>query len=217
MRTLTFSFSGGECRNPTLEEWKDDSLTPKMGTWESPRLLKLQNSIAGVKTPCIEAFFILLESYRSVNVKNGLAWTIWTFVAQVMTKRKAKSQIGNLTLNHQKSGIDSTPVCAGKMRHTVGKVSTRATTLFETSSRSEVCTGSYAFSKLQESQLLEFRDSHLGVLRQKAIWMWPSWRAAEYTIWGKVVASPESGPWWVLWIQSHLWLVLAPRVLQKVI
>jgi hypothetical protein len=47
--------------------------------------------------------------------------------------------------------------------------------------------------------------------------MWPSWRAAEYTIWGKVVASPESGPWWVLWIQSHLWLVLAPRVLQKVI
>jgi hypothetical protein len=23
------------CRNPTLEEWEDDSLTPKMGTWES--------------------------------------------------------------------------------------------------------------------------------------------------------------------------------------
>jgi hypothetical protein len=26
----------------------------------------------------------------------------------------------------------------------------------------------------------------------------------------------ESGPWWVLWIQSCPWLVLAPRVLQKV-
>jgi hypothetical protein len=41
------------------------------------------------------------------------------------------------------------------------------------------------------------------------------WRR-EYTIWGKVVASPESGPWWVKWVQSCPWLVLAPRVLQNV-
>jgi hypothetical protein len=32
------------------------------------------------------------------------------------------------------------------------------------------------------------------------------------TIWKKVVASPESRPWWVLWVQSCPWLVLAPRV-----
>ncbi len=44
--------------------------------------------------------------------------------------------------------------------------------------------------------------------------MWPSRRGAKYTIWGKVVASLESGPWWVLWIQGRPWLVLAPRVLQ---
>jgi hypothetical protein len=37
---------------------------------------------------------------------------------------------------------------------------------------------------------------------------------AEYTIWGKVVASPESRPWWVLWVQGRMWLVLAPKVLQ---
>jgi hypothetical protein len=37
----------------------------------------------------------------------------------------------------------------------------------------------------------------LGVAGQKAIWMWPLWSGAEYIIWGKVVASPESGPWWV--------------------
>jgi hypothetical protein len=47
---------------------------------------------------------------------------------------------------------------------------------------------------------------HFGAPGQKAIWMWPLWRAAEYTIWGKVVASPESGPWWVLWIQNRPWL-----------
>jgi hypothetical protein len=34
----------------------------------------------------------------------------------------------------------------------------------------------------------------LRVLGQKAIWMWPPWRGIEYTIRGKVVASPKSGP-----------------------
>ncbi len=38
-------------------------------------------------------------------------------------------------------------------------------------------------------------DSHLGVLGQKAIWMWAMWKGVEYTIRGKVVASPKSGPW----------------------
>jgi hypothetical protein len=37
---------------------------------------------------------------------------------------------------------------------------------------------------------------------------------AEYTILGKVVASPEFGPWWVLWVQGRPWLILAPKVLQ---
>ncbi len=62
----------------------------------------------------------------------------------------------------------------------------------------------------------QFRDSHLGVPWQKAIRMWPPWSGAEYTIWGKVVASSESGPWWVKWIQNCPWLVLAPRVFQNV-
>jgi hypothetical protein len=30
---------------------------------------------------------------------------------------------------------------------------------------------------------------------KKTIWMWAPWRGAEYTIRGKVVASPKSGPW----------------------
>jgi hypothetical protein len=41
-----------------------------------------------------------------------------------------------------------------------------------------------------------------------------SWRGAKYTIWGKMVASLESGSWWVLLVQSRPWLVLAPKVLQ---
>jgi hypothetical protein len=43
--------------------------------------------------------------------------------------------------------------------------------------------------------------------------VWASWRGTEYTIRGKGVASPESGPWWVLWVRIYLWFVLAPKVL----
>jgi hypothetical protein len=44
------------------------------------------------------------------------------------------------------------------------------------------------------------------------IWMWASWRGTKYTIRGKVVTSPKSGPWWVLWIRVCPWLVLTPKV-----
>ncbi len=46
---------------------------PKWGLGSPSGLLKLQSSIAGVKTLRIGAFFISLESYQSVDVKKGLA------------------------------------------------------------------------------------------------------------------------------------------------
>jgi hypothetical protein len=45
---------------------------PKWGFGSPSRLSKFQSSITGAKTPCIEVFFISLESYRSVDVENGL-------------------------------------------------------------------------------------------------------------------------------------------------
>ncbi len=41
-----------------------------------------------------------------------------------------------------------------------------------------------------------------------------SWLGIEYIIRGKVVASPNFGPWWVLWVQVCSWLVLTPKMLQ---
>jgi hypothetical protein len=41
--------------------------------------------------------------------------------------------------------------------------------------------------------------------------MWTSWKGTEYTIKGKVVASPKSESWWVLWVQVCPWLILAPK------
>jgi hypothetical protein len=85
------------------------------------------------------------------------------------------------------------------VQYVVEKISTRATTSVQTSLRSEVRARSYALSKSWESKTgtlgwisgLQLgspeKKCHLGV------------GAAEYTIWGMVVASPESGPWCVLW------------------
>jgi hypothetical protein len=70
----------------------------------------------------------------------------------------------------------------------------KATTLLQTSLQLKVYTQSYEAPKLRKSQLWEFRDSHLGVLGQNAIWVWPLWRGTEDIIRGKVVASPKSGP-----------------------
>jgi hypothetical protein len=50
-----------------------------------------------------------------------------------------------------------------------------------------------------------------GVPRKKAIWMQVWRRTAETNIWRKVVASLESGLWWVKWIQGSPWLVLTPK------
>ncbi len=104
--------------------------------FESPlRLLKFQRLITGGQTPYMGVFFISLESYQSVDVKNGFTWAIWTSVAQVMAKKKARSQTDSRPL---KSGIDPTPVRASRMWDTVGRLLTRVTSLLETSSQLEV-------------------------------------------------------------------------------
>jgi hypothetical protein len=71
---------------------------PKMGTWSPLGLPQLQSSIAEVKTPRLEVFFIPLERPWSVNVENYLAWTVWTFAAQVMVERRAGSQTVKLAV-----------------------------------------------------------------------------------------------------------------------
>ncbi len=56
--------------------WKSVRMTltlPKWGLGSLPGLSKFQSSIAGVKTPRLEVFFISLENYQNVDVENGLA------------------------------------------------------------------------------------------------------------------------------------------------
>jgi hypothetical protein len=69
----------------------------KWGLGSPPGLPKTQSSISGVKTPCLEVFFMLLERSWSIDAENGLAWAIRTSSAQVMWKRRVGSQTGSLT------------------------------------------------------------------------------------------------------------------------
>jgi hypothetical protein len=106
-----------------------------------------------------------------------------------MAKRRVESQTTNLTPDQKKSGIDPIYLVANNLRHTVGNLSTRATTLLQSALRSEVCLQSYAAPKLQESQLARFRDSHAGVPRKKSHWdVTPVERCRVYY---------KGGRWWL--------------------
>jgi len=66
---------------PFLEACEDDTHTPEMGTWESSKTPETLEFDFRGKTPRLDAFFMSLESYWSLDVENGLTWTIWTFSA----------------------------------------------------------------------------------------------------------------------------------------
>jgi hypothetical protein len=129
-----------------------------------------------------------LESSWNLDVWNEFAWPIWTPKTQVMAKRRVGSRIGNLTPDRKKSRIISISLRIGGMPHIVGKLSTRATTLFWTSSQLKVYRESYGPPKLRESQVWEFQDSHLGVSKQNVICMMVPWPTTKYTIRGR---------WWL--------------------
>jgi len=59
-----------------------------------------------------------------------------------------------------------------------------------------------------------FKISNLGVARQNGIWVPALWPSIENTIRGKVVASPKSELWWILWVRVYLWFIRAQKVLQ---
>jgi hypothetical protein len=69
-------------------------------------------------------------------------------------------------------------------------------------------------SKSGGISIWEFQDSNLGVLGQNDIWVLAPWLGTKNIIRGKVVASPKSGSWWILWVHVCSWLVRAPKMLQ---
>jgi len=114
----------------------------------------------------------------------------------------------------EKYGIDPISLHLSGVRHTVGKFLMRNIILLQTSFPSEVYTQSYGAPKLQESQLWQFWDSHLGVPGQKAhLDVGPVERR-------RIYYKGEGGDFPQVWAVVSLvspscpWLILAPKVLQ---
>ncbi len=119
-----------------------------------------------------------------------------------------------LVKHRKKSRIDPIYLCAENVRHTVGKLLTRATTLLQTASRSEVYSQSYGAPKSRESLLARFRDSHSGVSREKShLDVGPVERSRVYYK-GEGGGFPQVQAMVSLVCPCCPWLVLAPKVLQ---
>jgi hypothetical protein len=59
-----------------------------------------------------------------------------------------------------------------------------------------------------------FGTPNLGVSGQNDICVLTLWPSTNNTIRGKVMASPKSRTWWILWIHVYMWLVCAPKLFQ---
>jgi len=131
-----------------------------------------------------------------------------------MAKRRAGSQIVNLTPNPEKSRIDPIYLAVDNVRHTVGKLSTRATTLLQTAPWCKVWSQSYGAPKLHESQLAQLRDSHSKVLGKKNhLDVGPMERCKVYCK-GEGGGFPQVRAVVSLVCPCCSWLILAPKVLQ---
>jgi hypothetical protein len=102
-----------------------------------------------------------------------------------MTKRRAESQIDNLTLDHKKSRSTPISLRASGMPNIIVKILMKDTTLLQNLSRSKVCRRSYGTPKLRESKFQEFQNSNLGVPGKNVIWVLAPWLGTKNTIRGE--------------------------------
>jgi len=131
-----------------------------------------------------------------------------------MAKKRVESQIDNLTLDQKKSGIDPIYLAVDNVRHTVEKLSTRATNLLHTALRFEVYSQSYGAPKSQESPLAQFRDFRSGVPGEKShLDVGPVERCKVYYK-GEGGGFPQVRAMVSFVCLCCPWLILAPKVLQ---
>jgi hypothetical protein len=94
------------------------------------------------------------------------------------------------------------------------KLSTRVTTLIQTTPRSEVCLQSYGVPKSWESRLVRFRDSHAGVPGEKSHLDVGRVERSKLYYKGEGGGFPQVRAVVSLLCQCCSWLILAPKVLQ---
>jgi len=191
--TLTrhFSFVFPRCCNLTLREYEDETHTLKVEIWESFGTLEiLKFNCKGQNTSHWGVLYIIGKLAKCRCRK----WACMSHLDICNTNYgKKKGRESNWQFDSRPLKVGNRPdlgACRWSATHrwTVLKESYKfASDLIPIESLAK----SYDHAKSWESKPRQFRDSSLGVLEQKAIRMWVLRKGTEYTIWGKVVASPS--------------------------
>ncbi len=133
---------------------------------------------------------------------------IWTFAAQVMGKRRARSHY----FDSRPLKVRNQPLhdvwwqCATWRWNALEESYNFGSNLVPIRTRGE----KLWMPKIPGVQTRTISGLHLGSPGKKSHLGVAPRGAAKNTIRGKVVASPESGPWWVKWVQVSPWLVPTP-------
>jgi hypothetical protein len=138
---------------------------------ETPECLEFDSK---AQTPRIGVFLVSLERSWSANIENGLELAIWTYVAQVMGKRRARSQTDSLTPDHQKSRITSSRPPNWECDTSLERWRRGLQVWFRPHCDQTLKSGvmsSQSPGTPPGTISGQFRDSNLGVPGKRAIWM----------------------------------------------
>jgi hypothetical protein len=83
-----------------FEKCEDETHIFKIGTWESSETPKNSEFNCRGQNTLHWGVFNIIRKLSKLDVDNGLVWAIWTFVAQVMAKKKARNQTSSLIPDH---------------------------------------------------------------------------------------------------------------------
>jgi hypothetical protein len=182
-------------------------LTPKSGNLESSGTPKNSELDCRGQKTLHWGVFISMQRSWSVDIQNGLAWSIWTCAPKLWAKEgpgiklpTTKSQESTSSWRLQKECDMALESSQGELQLWLRPHSNRRSEPGNISSQSP---GSPTWDSF-ETPPWESREKN-------AIWMWLLRNSAENTIWGKVVASPKFGSWWVKWVQGRPWLIPTPK------
>jgi len=96
----------GECLKTLTHSHKYGEMSPNISWWfphfgkESDNILNFWDKSLNNKWYPNQAIFKLLKMSWNLNIENGFPFSIWRSKVQVMNKRIAKNETGNLTPNH---------------------------------------------------------------------------------------------------------------------
>ncbi len=94
-----FLLVGESVATPLWRKCEVTTHTPEIGSWESSGTPKNSGlDCRGRNTLHWDVLYTNEKRSWSVNVQNGLAWTIWTFATQLMVEKRAGT--GSLTPYH---------------------------------------------------------------------------------------------------------------------